>query len=379
MPPTPFPPIITFGSRVLKSPYFEATRRYGCKAYTIYHHTYMPLYYVDPVTDYWSLVNDVTIWDVACERQLEITGPDAYQFVRLLTPRNLSKLATGQAKYVLIVDENGGIINDPVLLRLGLNHFWLSLADADVLLWAKGVALNSGLDVQLGEPDVSPLQVQGPKSAEVIRSLFGDWVLDLKYYHFRETELEGIPLVLARTGWSNELGYELFLRDGRYGNRLWERVMAAGRPFNIAPSGPSNIKRMEAGLLSYLTDMWLEHNPYEMGLGWLVDVAQDFDFIGKEALKRIQAEGVTRQRVGIFVAGDPIAGNEHHWVVRDGTQAIGLATSVVYSPRLEKNLGYAIVPMAYTAPGSHLIVETDDGAQEAVVTPLPFMKNQAKL
>jgi aminomethyltransferase len=370
-------PIITFGSRVLKSPYFEATRRYGCKAYTVYHHTYMPLYYADPVTDYWSLVNDVTIWDVACERQLEITGPDAYQFVRMLTPRNLSKLAVGQAKYVLIVDEQGGIINDPVLLRLDENHFWLSLADADVLLWAKGVALNSGLDVQLGEPDVSPLQVQGPKSADVIRALCGDWVLDLKYYHFRETELEGIPLVLARTGWSNELGYELFLRDGRYGNRLWEMVMAAGRPFNIAPSGPSNIKRMEAGLLSYRTDMWLEHNPFEMGLDWLVDMKQDFDFIGKEALKHIQAEGITRQRVGIFIEGDPIAGNEHHWLVRDNTQTIGLATSVVYSPRLEKNLGYAIVPMAYTALGSRFIVETDDGAREAVVTSLPFVKNQA--
>jgi aminomethyltransferase len=296
----------------------------------------------------------------------------------MLTPRNLSKLAVGQAKYVLIVDEQGGIINDPVLLRLDENHFWLSLADADVLLWAKGVALNSGLDVQLGEPDVSPLQVQGPKSADVIRALCGDWVLDLKYYHFRETELEGIPLVLARTGWSNELGYELFLRDGRYGNRLWEMVMAAGRPFNIAPSGPSNIKRMEAGLLSYRTDMWLEHNPFEMGLDWLVDMKQDFDFIGKEALKHIQAEGITRQRVGIFIEGDPIAGNEHHWLVRDNTQTIGLATSVVYSPRLEKNLGYAIVPMAYTALGSRFIVETDDGAREAVVTSLPFVKkNQA--
>jgi aminomethyltransferase len=378
MSPNSSPPLIGFGSRILKSPYFAATRRYGCQAYTIYHYTYMPLYYADPVTDYWSLVNDVTIWDVACERQLEITGPDAYQFVRLLTPRDLSQLAVGQAKYVLIVDENGGIINDPVLLRLGENHFWLSLADADVLLWAKGVALNSGLDVQLGEPDVSPLQVQGPKSADVIRTLFGEWILDLKYYHFRETELEGMPLVLARTGWSNELGYELFLRDGRYGDKLWEMVMAAGRPFNIAPSGPSNIKRLEAGLLSYRTDMWLEHNPYEMGLDWLIDTEQAFDFIGKEALKRIQSEGITRKRVGVFVEGEPITGNEHHWTVREGTQNIGLATSAVYSPRLEKNLGYAIVPVAYSEPGSRFIVETDDGAQEAVVTQLPFMKNRAK-
>jgi aminomethyltransferase len=338
----------------------------------------MPLYYADPVTDYWSLVNDVTIWDVACERQLEITGPDAYHFVRLLTPRDLSQLAVGQAKYVLIVDENGGIINDPVLLRLGENHFWLSLADADVLLWAKGVALNAGLDVQLAEPDVSPLQVQGPKSADVIQALFGDWIRDLPYYHFRETELENIPLVLARTGWSNELGYELFLRDGRYGDKLWEMVMAAGRPFNIAPSGPSNIKRMEAGLLSYRTDMWLEHNPYEMGLGWLVDVEQDFDFIGKAALQRVKKEGVARQRVGVFVEGKPIAGNEQHWAVRDGTEMIGLATSVVYSPRLEKNLGYAIVPAAYAETDTRFTVETDGGACTAVVTPLPFLKNQAK-
>lgn len=373
-----FPPLITFSSRILKSPYFEATRRYGCKAYTIYHHTYMPVYYVDPLTDYWSLVNDVTIWDVACERQLEITGPDAYQFVRMLTPRNLSQLAVGQAKYVLILDEKGGIINDPVLLRLGENHFWLSLADADVLLWAKGVALNSGLDVTLCEPDVSPLQVQGPKSAEVICSLFGDWILELNYYHFRETELDGIPLVLARTGWSNELGYELFLRDGRYGDKLWEMVMAAGRPFNIAPIGPSNIKRMEAGLLSYLTDMWLEHNPYEMGLEWLVDLDQDVDFIGKEALIEIENEGVSRKRVGIFIDGEPIQGNEHHWQVWDQEQALGLVTSVTYSPTLAKNIAYAIVPLVYSELGSCFTVLTDEGKRQAVVTSLPFLKNRAK-
>jgi aminomethyltransferase len=220
--------------------------------------------------------------------------------------------------------------------------------------------------------------VQGPKSADVIRTLFGDWILDLQYYHFRETMLTDIPLVVARTGWSNELGYELFLRDGRYGDKLWEMVMEAGRPFNIAPIGHSSIKRMEAGLLSYRTDMWLEHNPYEMGLDWLVDLDQHFDFIGKEALQHINARGITRQRVGMFVEGEPIAGNEHHWTVRDGKQSLGLATTVVYSPRMEKNLGYAIVPMDYNKPGSRFIVETDDGAREAVVTSLPFMQSRAK-
>lgn len=177
----------------------------------------LPAGYTDPETEYWKLINDVTVWDVSVERQVEITGPDAFTFTNRLTPRDLTQCSVGQCKYVVITDENGGIINDPVLARLGENHFWLALADSDTLLWAKGVALNSGLNVQIREPDVSPIQVQGPKSKDVMQTLFGDKVLELPYYYFLETELDGIPVIVTRTGWTGEVGYEIYLRDGSQG------------------------------------------------------------------------------------------------------------------------------------------------------------------
>ena len=220
-------PLVAFSARIRKSPFFDATLRWGAKAFSTYNHMYMPLYYETPVADYWKLVEAVTLWDVAVERQVEIAGPDAARFAQYLTPRDLSETKVGQCKYALICDEHGGIINDPVLLKLAEDRFWFSLADSDVLLWAKGLAIAGGWNVEVREPDVSPLQVQGPKSPEVMASLFGDWIQELKYFWFRETELDGIPLVVSRTGWSTELGYELFLRDGSRGDELWERIMAA--------------------------------------------------------------------------------------------------------------------------------------------------------
>ncbi|MEE9563185.1 MAG: glycine cleavage system protein T, partial [Thermoanaerobaculia bacterium] len=272
------------GARLRRSPFFEATRRHGCWGYTVYNHMFLPIGYDDLEKEYWRLLEDVTVWDVSVERQVEITGPDAFTLTNLLTPRDLSKCAVGQGKYVLITAEDGGIINDPVLLRLRKNHFWLALADSDVLLWAKGVALGAGLDVEIREPDVSPLQIQGPKSKEVVSALFGDKVLDLAYYWFLETELDGIPVIVTRTGWSGEVGYEIYLRDGSRGGDLWDRVMEAGKPYNITPTGPSDIRRIEAGILNYGIDMTLDNNPFEVGLGWLVEFDQEAEFIGKEAL-----------------------------------------------------------------------------------------------
>ena len=225
----------SFGTQVRKSPYFDATVRCGAKGFSVYNHMYIPRDFGDPIQNFWSLVNDAILCDVAVERQVEITGPDAAQFVQLLTPRNLSDCAVGQCKYVLITDENGGVLNDPVLLRLADNHFWLSLADSDILMWAKGVAVNSGLDVNLCEPDVSPLQLQGPKSGDIARAIFGDWIDDLKYYWLEEFKLNGIPLIISRTGWSSELGYEIYLRDGSRGNELWDQIMKIGEPMGLVP------------------------------------------------------------------------------------------------------------------------------------------------
>lgn len=362
------------GARLRRSPFFEATLRDGCQAYTVYNHMFLPSYYADPEEEYWHLLEHVTLWDVSVERNVEITGPDAFAFVNLLTPRDLAKCAVGQGKYALITDEAGGILNDPVLLRLGENHFWLALADSDILLWAKGVARGAAMQVELGEPDVSPLQVQGPKSKEVVRALFGTRVDDLAYYHFFETELDGIPVIVTRTGWTGEVGYELYLRDGSRGVELWDRVLAAGKPFQIRPTGPSDIRRVEAGMLNLGADMTSADNPYEVGLGWLVDKDKSSDYIGKQALARIRTQGVRRKLVGVEIEGGRIPFNMVRWTVRQGRAPIGAVTSAIYSPRLKKNIGYAMLPVAASEMGTSLTVEIPEiGERKATVVPKPFI------
>jgi glycine cleavage system T protein len=375
MMPQPFDlSLIARGARIRRSPFFEATQNYGCKSYTVYNHMLLPSYFDDPVKEYWKLIEGVTLWDVGVERQVEITGPDAFAFTNMLTPRDLSRCKVGQGKYVLITDENGGIINDPVLMRLGENHFWLAVADSDVLLWAKGVALRSGMDVQIDEPDVSPIQIQGPKSKSVMARLFGKEILEMAYYHFVETELDGIPIIVTRTGWTGEVGYEIYLRDGSRGVELWEKVMQAGKPDGITPTGPSDIRRIEAGILNYGIDMTLENNPYEVGLDRLIELNKKSDFIGKEALKRIKAQGVKRKLVGIEIDGAPLDLNLIRWAVRRDGKAVGHVTSAVFSPRLKKNIGYAMLPVEHTVLGTMFAVQvTDSEERRATVVKRPFI------
>ena len=368
--------LIQRGARLRRTPYFEATQRYGAKGYTVYNHMLFPINYGDLVEEYWHLLNHVTVWDVSVERNVEITGPDAFAFANLLTSRDLAKCAVGQGKYVIITAADGGVINDPVLMRLGDNHFWLALADSDVLLWAKGVAVHAGMQVSLCEPDVSPLQVQGPKAKQVVQALFGDRVLELPYYYFLETKLDGIPVVVTRTGWSAEVGYEIYLRDGSRGLDLWERVMQAGKPHHIKPIGPSDIRRIEAGILNWGADITLDDNAYEVGLGWLVDADKQADFIGKQALARIKAEGVKRKLVGVEIAGAPLEFNTTRWPVSKDGRQVGRITSAIYSPRLEKNLGYAMVPVEHSALGTKLTVAAPGagaGGREAAVVKKPFV------
>jgi len=369
------PASVFFYPRIRLSPYFEATQRHGAKAYSAYNHMLIPSWYGDTDDEYWALTNDVVIWDVAVERQLEIKGPDGFAFTNMLTPRDLNKCEVGQCMYVMITDENGGIINDPVLLRLAENHFWLSLSDSDVLLWAKGLAYNSDLDVELGEPDVSPVQVQGPKSRALMQDLFGDWILDLPYYYHRQTELGDMEMVVSRTGYTGEIGYEIYLKNSiRDGMKLWEAVMEAGKPHNIMVTGPSLIRRLEFGIRNYGQDMRLEHNPYEIGFGWSVDLEQEADFIGKEALKRIKAEGITRKLVGVEIEGDRIQGwNEDYWPVQSNGKAIGQVTTGAYSPRLEKNIGYAMVPIEYAELGTKFNVDVRGETKTATVVEEPFI------
>ena len=364
-----------FGPWYRGSPFFEKTLEAGCSAYDIYNHMYLPGYYADPIEEYWHLLNAVTVWDVSVERIVEISGPDASAFVNTLTCRDLTRCAVGQGKYVLLTAEDGGIVNDPVLLRVEADRWWLALADSDGGLWARGVAVHSGLDVNVREPEIYPIQVQGPKSKDVMRTLFGDAVLDIRYYWTLTTELDGIPVVISRTGWTGEVGYEIYLRDASRGADLWDRVMEAGAPHDIRAIAPCEARRIEAGIFNYNSDMTIANNPFEiMGLERLVE-PQAADYIGKAALEEIRVKGVSRKLVGIEVEGDALSFEiaEKRPALHRG-QRVGHITDLIWSPRLERNIGYVWVPIELAAPGTPLEIEAPDGTLwSARTAAIPFL------
>ena len=368
-----------------KSPYFEATKRAGCKSWGLYNHMLLPTLYDDPVTEYWALLNDVTMWDVSVERCVEITGPDAFELTNLITCRDLTTCDVWQCKYVLLTAADGGIVNDPVLLRLGEDRFWLALADSDALLYAAGVAAGRGMDVTIREADVSPMQIQGPRSKEVIGALFGDAIRDLRYYRCAEGAVDGIPVVVSRTGWTGEVGYEIYLRDASRGDELWDRVREAGEPFGIRAIAPSEARRIEAGIFNYGSDMRIEDTPLHVtGLERLVELDQERDFIGRAALARLAETGVDRKLVGIAIEGDPMSDEgalNDVWPVHDedGGPVIGRVTAGAWSPRLERNVGYAWVPASHMADGTALLVSDPRGTRAATVTALPFVDPDKEL
>lgn len=377
---------MAFGSRVRPSPFFEASLRWGASAFTTYNHMYMPSVYESAARDYHYLTTGVTLWDVAGERQVQITGKDAQAFVQHLTPRNLSTLAVNRCRYVLITNEQGGVINDPVLLKLAEDKFWLSLADSDILLWCQALATSGKWDVQITQPDISPLQLQGPHAMQVATALFGEWVQALPYFHCRAFEFDGIPLVISRTGWSGERGFEIYLCDGEYGDDLWERIMAAGEEWGIRPATPSTIRRIEGGLLSLGADSNYDDSPFHLGLARLVDLDGGFDFVGKPALQQQQAEGITRQLVGVEIDGAPLPRPLIRWwsafAADDAKQQqpIGKIRSAVYSLHLEKNIGFAMLDKPHDEAGARISLTTEYYEQRtAVVTPsLVFLPSKAR-
>ena len=297
-----------------------------------------------------------------------------------MTPRDISKCAIGQCKYVLITDTKGGILNDPVLLRLDKNHFWLSLADSDILLWAKGVAINSGMNVVISEPDVSPLQLQGPKSREIIHELFGKEISELNYYWLKQIDYSEIPLVISRTGWSSELGYEIFLRDSSKGTTLWNKIMKVGVPYGLKPGHTSTIRRIEGGMLSYHADLDSSNNPYEMGLGRLVDLNKDSDFIGKKALTEIYKAGVRKKQVGLVIDCDPFdSPNKEFWPIKKDARSIGKVTSAIYSPRLKLNIALALIDIGFCELGTTLHITIDNSDIRGTVVSLPFYDPKKRL
>jgi aminomethyltransferase len=364
-----------FGPWYRKSPFFDATLRWGCKAYDIYNHMYLPAYYDELAAEYWALVNDVTLWDVGVERVVEIGGPDGFALTNALTCRDLTKCSVGQGKYAPIIAPDGGIINDPVLLRRDENTFWLCLADSDAHLYAMGLAQGMGLNATVRLPEVYPVQVQGPKAKELLRDLVGEEILEVKYYWSLDTAIAGIPVVISRTGWTGEVGYEVYLSDPARGDDLWEAIMAAGAPYGIRPIAPCEARRIEAGIFNCNSDFTLENNPFEiMGLERLVE-AQEADYVGKTALERIREQGVTRKLVGIEAAGDPsyFELTEKRPVLAGGTR-VGQVTDLVWSPRLERSIGYVWVPIELADPGNALEIEAKSGERTAAKTAaIPFL------
>jgi aminomethyltransferase len=362
-----------FGTQIRKSPFFDATVKWGAKDFSVYNHMYIPRDFGNPEENFWNLINDAILCDVAVERQVQIKGPDASKFVQMMTPRDLSKMQVGQCKYVILTNQEGGVLNDPILLKVEEDCYWFSLADSDILFWAQGLNVNSNFDVEISEPDVSPLQLQGPKSRDIMVKVFGDKILDLKYYWFKKFTINGINLVVSRTGWSSELGYEIFLLNSYQGNDLYNHLMNIGEPMGLRPGHTSTIRRIEGGMLSYHADMTINTNPLELGLDKYIDLDKDFNFVGKDALISILNKGIDRKQVGIIIDDDPMLGpNTRFWDIYVDDSVVGKVTSAVYSPRLKKNIALGMIKVDYSNLGQVLTVDSGTKKLHAVVTQKPF-------
>ena len=362
-----------FGTQIRKSPFFDSTVRWGAKGFSTYNHMYIPRDFGDPEENFWNLVNNAILCDVAVERQVQVKGPDAEKFVQMMVPRDLSEMSVGQCKYVILINQDGGILNDPILLKIAEDCFWFSLADSVVLFWAQGLAVSSNLDVDISEPDVSPLQLQGPKSREIMIELFGDDISDLKYYWFKPFDLGDIKLIVSRTGWSSELGYEIFLLNSKDGNRLYEKIMKIGVNLGLKPGHTSTIRRIEGAMLSYHADMDINTNPYELGLDKFIEIDKDFNFVGKNALKEIRKKGVHRRQIGLEIKAEPMVGpNTRFWDIKVENQTVGQVTSAVYSPRLKKNIALAMILEEHSTIGNHVEVISGDKIMSAEVVEKPF-------
>jgi len=364
---------ITPSTRLRPSPFFEATLAEGVCAMTTYNQMLMPTSYGNPEEEYWRIIQGVSMWDVAVERQVQLKGRDAGKLAQILAPRDLSKCKIGQGKYVPLCNHNGVLINDPILMKLEEERYWLSIADGNIWLLAQAVARERGLDVEVSEPDVSPLAVQGPKAETVVASIFGDWVRELKYFWFRESEIDGIPVAVARSGWSKQGGFEIYLMDGTKGTALWNIVKEAGQPHGIGPGNPNWCERVESGLLAFGGDTDDQTNPFEVRMGKYVDLHVPDDTIGIQALRRIAAEGPKRHQLGVVLDNSEPVKAEFTWndIDMDGAR-IGDMTTCVWSYRMKKNIGFALVATS-AKPGDRVVVRRAAGPVEGTLCELPFL------
>jgi aminomethyltransferase len=363
-----------FGPWYRRSPFFESTLAAGCKAYDIYNKMYLPAEYDDPVVEYRALDEGVTLWDVGVERTVQVSGRDADRLIDMITCRDLTKCAVGQGKYMIVTAPDGGILNDPVLLHVDRDTWWMQLADDNAGLYALGVLAQSGLDAEVTYPDVHPVQVQGPHSARTLEKLVGEAIYDIGYYWCARFVIDDIPVVISRTGWSAVPGFEVNLLDGSRGAHLWNAIMDAGEEYAIRPIAPSEGRRIEAGIFNFGSDITPRDTPFHvMGLERLVE-EQEQDYIGKAALERIRAEGVDRKLVGIVFGGtEPLPGIAQMWPAHRDGREVGKVTCAVWSPGLERNIGYVWVPIGLAAPGTRLTVESEHGELTGQTAAIPFV------
>lgn len=387
-------------TRLRKSPYFDRTISAGVKEFTVYNRMLMPLDF-DRRREYKALTEDVAIWDVAAERQVQLKGPDAGKLAQLLTCRDISKLKVGKGIYAVMTDQEGIVINDPVLQKIDEETYWFSIADSDVILWAKGVCVAQGYDVKVTEPDVSPLALQGPKSAALVKELYGDDDLidSMKHFDFlrdpvrtaitspTRPDLPPIPTLLARSGWSPELGFEIYLEDSSRGDELWDLCMELGSKYSIFPGAPNQQRRIEAGMLSFGGDTFEDTNALELGLPKrFVDPYMDPDFIGKKSLQKIAEEGVERTFCGFWLLDDSIQEQDimrgkHLPIYRSMTEdaddletpVAGALTAITWSPKFQKVIGLGYINVDLLKSNAEVGIKTFGGQVVAAkVTTLPF-------
>ena len=360
-------------ARLRPSPFYESVISEGVTSASIYNRMILPTSFGDPEAEYWRIINGVSQWDVGAERQVQLKGPDAGKLAQILSPRDLSKCKIGQGKYVPLCNHKGTVINDPILLKLEDDLYWFSIADSDIWLWARAIAAERGLVVEISEPDVSPMALQGPKAEDVVASVVGDWVREIKYFWFRETEIEGIPVAVQRSGWSKQGGFEIYLRDGAKGTQLWNIFKEAGKPFGIGPGAPATAERTESGLVSVGGDTDDATNPFEIRLGKYVDLQVPDDVVGIGALRRIADEGPKRLQFGLKLEGSQPAPLGFAWedIILDGKK-VGDMTNCVWSPRMEQNIGYGLVQADLSA-GQTVEIARKAGAVQAELCELPFL------
>ena len=365
---------LNFSRRLRRTPFTGAAEAAGVRGFSVVNHMLLPKAYARTVEeDYWHLREHVQIWDVSCQRQVEIEGPDAAQLVQWMTPRDISRARVGDCLYVPITDETGGLINDPVLLKLAEDRFWLSIADSDLLLFAKGLALGRSLNVRITEPDVSPLAIQGPKSEALLAEVFGDHVREIGFFKFGWITFAGTRQLIARSGYSSQDGFEIYLQGGHLGAALWQAIWQAGQGYDIAPGCPNLIDRIECGLLSYGNEMTRENTPLEMGLGKFCALEGDIAHLGLAALQRQAAEGVARKICGVVFDGGRCPTCAEPWPVTVGAHQIGQVTSAIWSPRLSRNIGLAMIDRGYWDVGQAVSVVCSDAVDRpGAVARVPF-------